>query len=279
LLVRIYSALLTLAHEYEHLVGALTFELSKCDDEMVTHGMIKRLNDIDFNLAKTVALNVGVPAPQKAGRPNHGKKDKNLSQTAFIPKNPTIATRRIAILVADGFDLAQVTAVRGALSAQGALTFIIGNRRGHIKSSSQTSSDSQESGLGADFSWESGRSTLFDAIYVPGGAQSALTLRETGRTVHWVREAFHHCKAIAASGEGVDFIHQACELPGIKLAINPSDSTPVVDMGVVSVGKFTTSEQFKLKVGSGNDFVSLFATEISKHRCWERSNLAAKVAA
>jgi catalase len=243
------------------LVGAITFELSKCDDEIVTHKMIERLNDIDFNFAKTVALNVGVPAPSKPGRPNHGKKDKFLSQTAFLPKTPTIASRRIAILVADGFDLAQVTAVRAALSAQSALPFIIGHRRGHIKSSSQSASkDSQESGLGADFSWESGRSTLFDAIYVPGGA-------------------FQHCKAIAASGEGVDFIQSGCELPGIQLALKPSDTTPVCDKGVVTVGKFDGVGELKAKVGSGTDFVSLFATEISKHRCWERMELATKVAA
>jgi catalase len=217
-------------------------------------------------------LNVGVTAPTKEGRPNHGKKDKFLSQTAFLPKEPTIASRRIAILVAEGFDLTQVTAVRAALSAQGALTFIVGPRRARIKSTS-------DSGLGADFSWESGRSTLFDALYIPGGAQSALTLRENGRTLHWVREAFHHCKAIAASGEGVDFLQQACQLPGIQLAIKPADTTPVVSMGVVTVGKFETSHELTAKLGSGKDFVSLFATEISKHRCWERSSLAAKVAA
>jgi catalase len=166
------------------------------------------------------------------------------------------------------------------LSAQSALTFLVGPRRGHIKSSSQSGSqDSQESGLGADFSWESGRSTLFDALYVPGGAQSALILRENGRSVHWVREAFHHCKAIAASGEGVDFIQEACQLPGIQLALKPADTTPVVDKGVVTVGKFETSNELKVKLSGGNDFVSLFAIEISKHRCWERTALAAKVAA
>lgn len=220
-----------------------------------------------------MATNVGAAVPTQAGRPNHGKKDKMLSQTAFEPKEPTIASRRIAILVADGFDLAQVTAVRAALSSQGALTFIIGPRRSAVKSSG-----SGDKGLGADFSWESGRSTLFDAIYVPGGTQSALTLRESGRAVHWIREAFHHCKPIAASGEGVDFIHQACELPGVGLAIKPSDTTPVVDKGVVTVAKFEAITELTKFVG-GKDFVSLFATEISKHRCWERSSLAAKVAA
>jgi catalase len=226
-----------------------------------------------------VALNVGVEAPTKASRPNHGKKDKFLSQTAFIPKTPTIASRRIAILVGEGFDLAHVSTVRASLSGQSALTFIIGPRRGHIKSSSQQQhGESQETGLGADFSWESGRSTLFDALYIPGGAGSALSLRESGRAIHWVRETFHHCKAIAASGEGVDFIQEACQLPGIQLAIKPSDNSPVVDKGVVTVGKFETGHELAAKFG-GNDFVSLFATEISKHRCWERSALAAKVPA
>jgi len=217
-------------------------------------------------------LNVGVTPPTQAARPNHGKKDKFLSQTAFHPTTPTIVTRRIAILVADGFDLAQVTVVRSALAAQGAVTFIIGPRRGHIKSTSR------DDGLGADFSWESGRSTLFDAIYVPGGAQSALTLRESGRAIHWVREAFHHLKAISASGEGVEFIQSACQLPGIQLAIT-SGTSPVVDKGVVTVAKFETGREITARLGSGTDFVSLFATEISKHRCWERSAFAAKVPA
>src|SRR6266496_163208 len=180
-------------------------------------------------------MNVGVPAPIEAARPNHGKRDKMLSQTAFIPKEPTIVSRRIAILVADGFDLIQVTAVRAALASQGALTYVVGPRRALIKSSSDDDS------LGADFSWESGRSTLFDALYIPGGAQSALTLRESARSIHWVREAFHHCKAIAASGEGVDFIQEACQLPGIQLALKPTDTAAVVDKGVVTVGQFETS--------------------------------------
>ena len=266
-----------LAHEYEHMVSAFSFELSKCNDHIVMGNMIKRLNNIDFNLAKMVAQNVGVEPPAEAVRPNHGKKDKYLSQAMFMPKTPTIAARRIAILVADGFDLTQVTAVRAALTGQGANCFIIGPRRGPIKSSSTR--HHPETDLGADFSWEGGRSTQFDALYVPGGAQSALILRESGRAIHWVREAFHHCKAIAASDDGVDFIQSACQLPGIQLALTPSDTTPVVHMGVVTVSTFGVLHELKVMMRGGTDFISLFAQEISNHRCWERSELAAKVAA
>src|SRR5216117_323580 len=129
--------------------------------------------------------------------------DTMISQTSFDSKDPNITTRRIAILVADVFELTQVAAAHAAFLTQGARTFIIGPRRGNINSSVT----GKESGwLPADFSWESGRSTLFDALYIPGGVKSALTLRESGRCIHWVREAFHHCKPIAANGEGVDFI-------------------------------------------------------------------------
>ena len=194
-----------------------------------------------------------------------------LSQTAFEPKEPTIVSRRIAILIADGFDLVQVAAFRATLSTFGAFTFIVGPRRSPVMSSM-----SSDKGLAADFGWESARSTLFDAVYVPGGTQSASTLRGSGRAIHWIREAFHHCKPIAASGEGVDFIDQACQLPGTRLAIKSSH--PVVDKGVVTVEKFEAVTELK-EFSSGKDFISLFATEVSKHRCWERSSLASQVSA
>jgi hypothetical protein len=39
------------------MVAAISFELSKCDDEIVVNNMIKRLNDIDFDLAKVLPQN------------------------------------------------------------------------------------------------------------------------------------------------------------------------------------------------------------------------------
>ena len=47
---------------------------------------------------------------------------------------------------------------------------------------------------------------FYDAIFVPGGSQSVGTLRGEGDAVHFINEAFKHCKAIAAAGEGVDLL-------------------------------------------------------------------------
>jgi catalase len=192
------------------LQSAIAFQLSHCDDPPVYKTYTKLLNKIDTPLAKDVAEMVNGTMPEGPPCENHGKKSEPLSQFYYAPKKPTIASRRIAILVADGFNMAEVEAVRGMLASEKATTWIIGPRRGKIYAAS--ASDDEKSGvvegaacLVADHHFEGQRSTLFDALYIPSGAEHAKTLHENGRVVHWVREAFGHCKAIAAIGEGKPF--------------------------------------------------------------------------
>lgn len=181
--------------ERVHLANAISFELSHCDDPVVYETYTKLLNNIDFELAKDVATIVGGVVPDAPMKDNHGKASSALSQSYFHPKKPTIASRRVAILVADGFNLAEMEAVRAALTSADALTFVIGPRRGKIYS------DGKE--IMADHHFEGQRSTLFDAIFIPSGSKHAMALASDGRVVHWVREAFGHCKAIGAIGEGL----------------------------------------------------------------------------
>jgi catalase len=188
-------------YERVHLANAISFELSHCDDPVVYKTYTKLLNNIDFKLAKGVATVVGGVVPDSAIKENHGKASFSLSQTYFHPRKPTIASRRIAILVADGFDVIEMEAVRAALASDNALTFIIGPRRGKIYPAGQTVGVGE--GIIADHHFEGQRSTLFDAIFIPSGAEHAMALVSDGRAVHWVREAFGHCKVIGAIGEGM----------------------------------------------------------------------------
>lgn len=79
--------------------------------------MSQRLADIDINLAKNVAELVGAKIPEQQGRPNHGKKAPGLSQTEYPGKTPTIETRRIAIIIADGYDAAAYNGIVAAAKA------------------------------------------------------------------------------------------------------------------------------------------------------------------
>lgn len=183
-------------YEKQHLINAVSFELDHVDESIVYENAIPRFNEVDHELAKAIAEKIGAPAPSAPIRVNHGKKAKGLSQLEFVPSTPTIKSRRIAILVADGFDGTVVQGLRAAIKAAGALSFVIAPRRAQIKTSTGTMT------VQADHHFEGQRSTMFDAFFIAPGAQSVGTLAQDGRVVHWVREAFGHCKTIGAIGEG-----------------------------------------------------------------------------
>jgi catalase len=204
----------------------------------------------------------------------------------YAPSKPAIASRRIAILVADGFNGTEVAAVRAALASASATTWIIGARRGTIKPG-----EGLGDSISADHHFEGQRSTMFDAVFVPSGEEHAKALAGNGRVVHWVREAFGHCKAIGAIGEGelildpypderllsintgVDFIRTAVSMSELQLHATGSSQNVVTSYGVVTAGSYTAGSAVvdALTIGPGGEgFASNFAYEISKHRCYER---------
>ena len=253
--------------EQSHVAFALSFELDHCEEPIVYERMSQRLADIDLGLAQQVAELVGASVPQKPGRPNHGKKSKNLSQAELVPKQPTIETRRVAIIIADGYDPVAYNGIVAALKGAKALPFTISTRRNLIFAAGE----SKESGKGvkADHHLEGMRSTMFDSIFVPGGANSIAALRKNGRALHWVREAFAHLKAIGATGEAVEFVRDACSLPGMEFS---SSGSVVNSYGVVTASK-VKPESFKERlnmVKGAAEFVDAYTYEISKHKNFER---------
>jgi len=85
-------------------------------------------------------------------------------------------------------------------------------------------------------------SVLFDAVFVPGGKQSVDALKEEMDAIHFVNEAFKHCKAIAATGAGVDFVKAT-------FAGKAKDDKAVI---------------------LGDDVAQNFIKAIAQHRNWER---------
>ena len=187
-----------------------------------------------------------------------------------MPEEPTIASRRVAILIADGFDKSAVAAIKMALKAASALAFIIGPRRSTIYADGEDKSSSS-AGMMPDHHLEGMRSTLFDALFIPGGSHIP-TLQKNGRAVHWVREAFAHCKAIGATGEGVELVKTAIgTVDQVRMA--PVGEQGVTESyGVVTAGKSDTSgvtEMVKM-AKDAKDFAGAFFHSISCHRHYER---------
>jgi catalase len=236
--------------EQDHIVAAFCFELGKVEVAAVRERMVSVLTQVDKALAQRVAdgLAMAVPPPP-AGAEDVPRTDKPKVDAALSMANThkdSIAGRKIAVLVADGVDAAAIETVRKTLEAGGAAVKLIAPRIGAIGSVEDRS-------IKVDHSFATVSSVLFDALYVPGGA-SAEGLCSNAHAVLFVKEAYKHGKAIAASGEGELLISRAAQSAG------------------TAEGKFQGPGVF---IGKKADaaFSQRFADAIAQHRFAERADM------
>ena len=233
--------------------------------------MLFMLAQVDRSLAEQVGDELGLAVPAKVDGPLNRSMPADANPKDFQPGRarpmppspalsiantpnapaPTIKTRKVAALVADGFDAAALNAIKKALTAEGALLKIIAPHLGAVRG---------EGGgeVAVDHSLRTTASVLFDAVYVAGGDASARVLAANADALHFVDEAFRHCKAIAATGAGRDVL--AASYLALKGVADPNaGDAPIVNAGVVTGG-----DKQAAKVASA------FVDAIAAHRHWER---------
>jgi catalase len=183
-------------HEKEHIIAAYSFELGKVEREFIRAREVNEiLANIDLELAKRVAANLGLPAPTKGtvdARKVSFDHSPALSQANLLPEN--IKTRKVAILAANGVDGAAIDAMKQALAAEGAHAKLLGPTSAPVKTADGKM-------LPVDASMEGMPSVIFDAVFVPGGAASVKALSGDGVALHYLLEAYKHLKAIALHGD------------------------------------------------------------------------------
>ncbi|KZT53024.1 catalase 1 [Calocera cornea HHB12733] len=237
--------------EKTHMVSAFSFELGKVEDTGIHKRIVERLNEIDHSLAAQVAANIGQATPPNTTK-NHGKRSAFLSQINGKAQTFTAQGRKVGIFVQDEFDTAPVLALQLALKAAGTLAMIVGPRKGTVKSGATS--------LSTQFTFETCRSTHFDAIYVAGGSGEAYAKGlSSGRLVHAVREAYMHQKPIAVSGSAVEWLQRIALPSEISPAISGQGKVEV-EKGVVLLEGTVESPQFATTI------IDLLAM----HRVWER---------
>ncbi|HZI23934.1 MAG TPA: catalase HPII, partial [Chryseolinea sp.] len=97
-------------------------------------------------------------------------------------------------------------------------------------------------------------SVLYDAVYVPGGTNSVATLKAEANAVHFLNEAYKHCKAIAVDESAQDIL-EATYFAN-KVRANSAQENAVSE-GII------VHSQPKL-------LASQFINAIAMHRFWER---------
>jgi catalase len=216
--------------EQARLKQALCYELGKCDDVGVRTRAVALFHPVDAALAAAVAAAVGVtqvPAPAPVPTPAPVRLSPSLSLERSL-RPVRAATRRVALLVADGCDGGHVEKLDAALRAEGAVPVLVSTQRGPVQSTTTA--------LVAEETLWTTHSTAFDAVLVPGGAASVQTLRRMGEALAFVNEAFKHCKVLGAVGDGIILL-RAASLPPLRIATDghsPDPATVVMDHGIVT---------------------------------------------
>jgi catalase len=180
--------------EKQHIAEAFQFELGKVQRPHIREGVVANLASVDHALASEVAEGLGLPAPPQS-LPNHGRSSPALSQ-ADQPQS--VATRKVAVLAADGADAASLEPVLRDLREQGATCEILAPHGGEL-----------DGRLQVDRALVTMASVLYDAVLVAGGNDNVETLRGNGAAVRYVAEAYKHAKPVAAMGEGVELLREA----------------------------------------------------------------------
>ena len=246
--------------EKSHVADAYAFELGKCNHDPIKERMLWLISKIDTNLGKTVAKKLGVKVPKSIEKPINqaigadaiikehqpGDKKNYLDSSSALSQANTIfdgiATRQIAFLVGDGFEMKSYDKMKKALEKENAVVKLIAPNGGKVMCDKNMEHE-------VDASIMTTESVLFDAVFIPGGKKSIEALSKDSKFSKFVKEAYKHCKAIAVHNEGKEF------LDNLGLADYDHDKAIIMDGAIEK-----------------------FIQAIERHRNWDRMPAAMEIA-
>lgn len=155
--------------------------------------------------------------------------------------------KKVAILVADGFEQVEMTEPRKALEQAGAVARIVSPAEGKVKGWNHTEWGDQ---FPVDIPLQNASASDFDALVLPGGVMNPDKLRINKTAVQFVKEFFNANKPVAVICHGPWTLINAGVVQGRTITSWPSlqadlqnaganwvDREVVVDNGLVSSRK------------------------------------------
>ncbi len=175
--------------EKNHIIDAFSFELGKVDSETIRQQVVDLFANVSLELARAFAKEIGAKPP-KSGGSTITKSSPALSQE----NTPKAAhTRRVAVIITNGFNGRDIKYVLEAMKANGMQPEIISETLGKVTGNDGTILEVDHTFLTTD-------SVLFDAVYIVRG--SSESQRFNRQVADFVYEAFNHYKPIGATHDG-----------------------------------------------------------------------------
>ncbi len=181
--------------EQKHLADALGFELGKVEAQPIRRRMLGHLQIIDATLGRAVREKLGEESKVETIAPAKDPIDLEPSPALRLygKTKPTLAGRKVGILVGTGFDPTLVQNLVKSIEAVGAKAALVGAKIQGI-------ADSQGTPHAAGMALRASPSVLFDAVIVAAGPAGDKALAADPNARAFLMDAIRHCKAVGFSG-------------------------------------------------------------------------------
>jgi catalase len=199
-----YRSLSTI--EQSHVVEAFTFELGKVYEQAIKERELQVLANVDTDLCQQVASGLGLPAPNGAPATDVAV---SPALVQILAEPGPIDGRKVGIIADAGSDLAGITTLVKSTAALGVTALVVAPVGGVLEAGRRR--------VNVDRTFATTRSIEFDALVVAGGTTPTADIK----LVVLLQEAFRHCKALAAWGDGAAVLKAAripAKGPGIAVA-------------------------------------------------------------
>ena len=214
--------------EQTHIASALAFELAKVEVIDIRNRMLGHLGHVDKGLQESVADALGMPLANALPiKPAVAPRDLDPSPSlSMIAKDPhPLKGRKAGILITDGADAGQLSALQAAFKKEKAAVELIAPKIGGA-----TTSDGVL--VAVDHALSGGPSVFFDTVAILASEDAMADLTREAAAVNWVRDAFGHLKVIGYSVEAAPLL----DIAGVE----PDDGTILID-GAKAVKAFITA--------------------------------------
>ena len=170
----------------------------------------------------------------------------------------TVKGKKIAILVTDGFEQAELLEPRKALDEAGAITKVVSPAEGKVKG---WNSKDWGKEVPVDVALKGAKAAEFDALLLPGGVMNPDHLRMQPEAVNFVKQFVDAGKPIAAICHGPWTLIEAGGAQGHVMTSWPSLRTDLTNAGATWVDKEVVSDK-KLVTSRKPDDIPAFNREM-----------------
>jgi len=216
------------APEQQHVIDAFSFEVGKVKDKDIRQKVVDTFAHVDPNMAARFGANIGAVAPTAEG----STVTKSSPAVSMANTTKTAATRKVGVILSNGFADSEVTDILHKLQAANVTCEIISEQQGVVQGANDTE-------LTVDETFTTTDPVLYDAIYLAVSPGDNKMLKQ--HINYYLKEAFKHYKAIGATHEGTEALKEN----------NMSGAVGVVE-------------------GTSSTFADDLIQAIAAHRHWDR---------